>query len=78
MPIGIDAVRSALESGDCIMVTHRRFDEQPAKQGLLYTLKSTGQAIPNRTMMKLRDDLEPMDKGLFDDAPLSFVLKRGA
>lgn len=76
MPIGINAVRSALEAGDSIMVTLRRFNEEPSKQGLLYSLKSTGQAIPNRTMVKLRDELEPLDRGLFDEAPQSYALKR--
>lgn len=78
MPIGIEAVRSALTAGDCIMVTMRRFDEEPAKQGLLYCLKSTGQAIPAKTMAKLADELQPMDRGLFDDAPQSFILKSEA
>lgn len=75
MPIGINAVREALTDGDCIMVTQRRFSEPDSKSGALYTLKCLGRAIPNRTLQKLRDDLIPLDKGLFDDAPQSFILK---
>lgn len=76
MPIGINAVRSALESGDCIMVTH--ISEPESKAGTFYALRASGRTVPRNTFAKLRDELQPADMGLFDDEAQSFVLKQGA
>ncbi|SFX48735.1 hypothetical protein SAMN04244548_01210 [Paracoccus pantotrophus] len=76
MPIGINAVRSALTAGDRIMVT--KVSEPESKAGTFYALKAAGKTVPRNTFAKLRDELEPADRGLFDGEPQSFVLKPGA
>lgn len=73
MPIGIEAVRTALTSGDCIMVTE--IAEPESKAGTYYTLKRSGRTVARNTFKKLQDELQPMDRGLFEDAPQSFILK---
>lgn len=73
MPIGIKAVRSALEGGDVIMVT--TISEPESKAGTFYALRGAGRTIPRNTFAKISADLIPLDKGLFDDAPQTYGLK---
>lgn len=73
MPMGINAVRAALETGDCVMVTI--INEPDSKAGTFFALKGSGKTVSKNVFAKLRDDLIPADAGLFDDAPQSFILK---
>lgn len=74
MPIGIEAVRTALRNGETIMVTE--VAEPESKRGVFYALNRSGKTVPRNTFAKLRDELEPLDRGLFDEAPQSYALKR--
>ncbi|MGN7867757.1 hypothetical protein [Paracoccus sp. 22332] len=74
MPMGVEAVRSALIAGDCIMVT--QIAEPESKAGTYYALRQSGKTVTKSAFAKLRPDLVPVDPGLFADAPQAFAIIR--
>ncbi|MFN7002206.1 MAG: hypothetical protein ACK4NW_02105 [Roseinatronobacter sp.] len=73
MPMKLEAVRTALAAGESIMVT--RIAEPESKAGTYYVLRQSGKTVSRSQLAKLRDDLEPGERGLLDDEPQTHVLK---
>ena len=70
MPMSLETVRAALLSGDTIMVT--QIAEPESKAGTYYTLRASGKTVPRKAFEALKDELVPVDPGLFDDTPPRF------